>query len=352
MDQAFPTSAPAGRPPTAGAALVTNETASLAGALAPRLALLRVLAAERNVTRAAQRMGVPQPTVSRWLAALAGDLGSPVVVRDGRGIRMSRAGEYLAEAADRALSVLEGGCRRAIEELDPERGQVVLAFLHTMGENRVPALLRAFLRGHPRVRFTLLQGAQEDVLDRVRTGRADMALTSPPPAGSEFEYASLDDQPLVATLPAGHRLAGRTQVRLAQLAGEPFVGMKRVHGLRLITDELCRAAGFSPELAFECEEVDTVRGLVAAGLGVAILPVAEQAAPQGVAELPLTPPASREIVLAWAAGRPLAPAARAFRDFAAARRASPEGPRSPGGIPAGQPRFPEVSRAARRRRPD
>jgi DNA-binding transcriptional LysR family regulator len=319
MNQYSSTSEQAGRPRSAGSVNVTRETATLAAALAPRLALLRALAAERNVTRAAQRLGVPQPTVSRWLAALTDEVGSPVAVRDGRGIRLSRAGEYLADAADHALSVLEGGCRRAIEELDPERGQVVLAFLHTMGESRVPALLRPFRRAHPGVRFTLLQGAQEDVLDRVRTGTADLALTSPPPASSEFEHASLDDQPLVATLPAGHRLAGRGQVRLAQLAGEPFVGMKRVHGLRLITDVLCRAAGFTPELAFEGEEVDTVRGLVAAGLGVAILPVAEQALPQGVVEVPLTPPASREIVLVWAAGRPLEPAARAFREFAAGR---------------------------------
>lgn len=304
---------------------VTGQDAarSLAGVLAPRLALLRALAAEGNVTRAAERMGVPQPTVSRWLAALAGDLGAPVVVRDGRGIRLSRAGEYLAGAADRALSALEGGCRQAIEEADPDRGQVVLAFLHTMGESRVPGLLRAFRVEHPRIRFTLLQGAQEDVLGRVRSGRADLALTSPRPAGREFSCASLDEQPLVATVPAGHRLAARPRVGLAQLAGEPFIGLKQGYGLRQITDELCRAAGFTPELAFEGEEVDTVRGLVAAGLGVAILPAAEQSLPPGVAEVPLRVPASREIVLVWAAGRPLPPAARAFRAFAIARHSGP-----------------------------
>lgn len=300
---------------------VTEETAgdaarALAGALAPRLALLRALAAEGNLTRAGQRIGVPQPTVTRWLAALAGELGAPVVLRDGRGIRLSRAGEYLAGAADQALSVLEGGCRLAMEEVDPDHGQVVLAFLHTMGESRVPGLLRAFRWEHPKVRFTLVQGAQEDVLAQVRTGRADLALTSPPPGGSEFEHASLDQQPLVATVPAGHRLARRPRVRLAELAGEPFAGMKHGYGLRQITDELCRSAGFTPELAFEGEEVDTVRGLVAAGLGVAILPAAEQSLPPGVVEIPLTEPASREIVLVWAAGRPLPPAARAFRQFA------------------------------------
>ena len=334
MNQLAPSGGPA--PGADDGLSPTAASRSLAGALAPRLALLRAVAAEGHITRAAQRMGVPQPTVSRWLVALADDLGAPVVVRDGRGIRLSRAGECLADAADRALSVLEAGCRQAVEEVDPERGQVVLAFLHTMGESRVPNLLRAFRREHPRVPFTLLQGGQEDVLGRVRSGGADLALTSPGPSAGDFEHARLDEQPLVVTVPAGHRLAGQSDLGLAELAGEPFVGMKQGHGLRQITDDLCRSAGFTPELAFEGEEVDTVRGLVAAGLGVAILPLAEQALPPGAVEVQLAPAASREIVLVWAAGRPLAPAARAFREFAIAR-AGAGAPRARGRVASARP---------------
>lgn len=286
--------------------------------LAPRLALLRAVAEEGNLTRAAARLGVPQPTASRWLAALAADLGTAVVVRDGRGIRLSRAGRFLADAAERALAILATGVRQAIEEVDPERGQVVLAFLHTMGELRVPSLLRAFRQEHPHVRFSLLQGAHEDVLDHVRTGRADLAFTAPlpePGEAAEFDGITLDEQPLVATVPADHRLAHRAGVRLAELADEAFVAMKPGHGLRKITDELCRAAGFIPTLAFEGEEVDTLRGLVAAGLGVALLPTAESAPPPGAVEIPLRPKATRRIGLIWVAGRPLAPAVVAFRDF-------------------------------------
>src|SRR5439155_2850557 len=114
---------------------VTDQTARLlAQTLAPRLALLRAVAEEGHLTRAAQRIGVPQPTASRWLAELSEQLGAPVVIRDGRGIRCSRLGELLAAGAADALSALEPACRRAAEQADPERGQVVLAFLHTMGE--------------------------------------------------------------------------------------------------------------------------------------------------------------------------------------------------------------------------
>ncbi|AHH94326.1 LysR family transcriptional regulator [Kutzneria viridogrisea] len=285
----------------------------LAAAMAPRLALLRVLAAEQHVTRAADRLGVPQPTVSRWLAGLSAELGTPVIVRAGRGVRLTRAGRLLADAAEQALSTLEAGCRRAMGEADPERGQVVFAFLHTMGGVRVPELLRDFRARHPHVRFTLEQGAHEEMLARVRAGDTDLALTSPLPVEDpELCSAPVYEQPLALNVPIGHALAERRRVRLAELAHERFVGVKRGYGLRRTTDELCAAAGFVPELAFEGEEVDTVRGLVAAGLGVALLPLADTN-PVGVLELPITPRAIRRIGLVWSATVPLAPAADLFR---------------------------------------
>ena len=283
--------------------------------MAPKLALLHAVAAEGNLTRAAASVGLQQPTASRWLAALSAELGTPVVVPDGRGIRLSRAGASLAAAAGRALSELASGVRQAEEEADPERGRVVLAFLYTLGERRVPALLRAFRQQHPHVRFTLLQGPHEELLDHVRSGRADLALTSPPPGRGEFAEVALEEQQLVVTVPDGHRLAGRVWVRMAELADEALVGMKAASGLREVTDELAAAAGFTPTLAFQGEEVDTLRGLVAAGLGAAVLPVAEPAPPRGVVEIPLRPKATRRIGLIWAGDRPMAPAVLAFRDF-------------------------------------
>jgi DNA-binding transcriptional LysR family regulator len=288
---------------------------TLVRSLAPKLALLQAVAEEGNLTRAAATAGLPQPTASRWLAALSAELGTPVVVPHGRGIRLSRAGSRLAAAAGRALSELAAGVRQAVDEADPERGQVVLAFLYTLGEQRVPGLLRAFRQMHPRIRFTLLQGPHEELLDHVRSGRADLAFTSPLPGSGEFAGSALEEQQLVVTVPAGHRLAGRVWVRMTELAAEAFVGMKPESGLREKTDELAQAAGFTPTLAFEGEEVDTLRGLVAAGLGVAVLPIAEPAPPQGVIEIPLRPRAARRIALIWARDRPMAPAVLAFRDF-------------------------------------
>lgn len=295
----------------------TTQTApaDLAETIAPRLALLRAIADEGHLTRAAARLGLPQPTASRWLAGLAAQVGAPVVLRDGRGIRLSRIGECLADAAGQALAVLELGCRQVVEQADPDSGQVVLGFLHTMGESRVPALLRAFRADHPHVRFTLRQGPHEDTVEWVRSGAADVALTSPLPTDPTLHTVRVAEQELVLTVPSGHRLAGRRTARLSDLADEPFVGLKPGYGLRRITDELCAHAGFTPELAFQGEECDTLRGLVAAGLGVAILPAAEHEVAGGTVELSLRPVSRRQIGLVWSAEHPLPPAARVFRDF-------------------------------------
>lgn len=295
---------------------MTDRTATdLSTALAPRLALLAAVAEEGHLTRAAHRLGIPQPTASRWLAELAELIGAPVVVKDGRGIRCSRLGARLAEGATKAMAELETACRDVVEQADPDHGQVALAFLHTMGEHRVPALLREFRGKHPHIRFTLRQGAQEETLGWLRTDEVDLALTSPLPEDPSFETARVAEQELVLTVPTGHPLAQKERIRLSELELEPFVGFKAGYGLRKITEDLCREAGFTPTLAFEGEEVDTLRGLVAAGLGVAILPKAERRRPTDVAEIPLSPPAKRDIGLVWTTDRPLPPAPTAFRRF-------------------------------------
>jgi DNA-binding transcriptional LysR family regulator len=134
------------------------------------------------------------------------------------------------------------------------------------------------------------------------------------PEEPALDTAVLDEQPILLSVPAGHRLAGHPGVRMAELADEEFVLLEPGYGLRRITDDLCAAAGFSPRIAFEGQESDTVRGLVAAGLGVALLPHFEPGAPAGVSEVPLLPPVGRTIGLAWRAGEPVSPAVRAFRD--------------------------------------
>ncbi|MEU4509708.1 LysR substrate-binding domain-containing protein [Nonomuraea wenchangensis] len=304
----------------------------LAARLAPALALLAAVGETGHVTRAAEQLGIPQPTASRRLAALSDLVGAPLLLPSGRGIRLTRAGRTLAAASGRALGALATAAREVREEIDPASGRVVLGFLHLLGRTLVPSLIRRFRERNPGVRFSLAQGSRQDMLRALREGDIDLVFVAPMPVGDpDLAGRPLADQELVLAVPPGHRLAGRARVRAAELEGEELVTLEHGYGLRQITDDLCAAAGFEPRIAFEGQESETVRGLVAAGLGVAVLPRTDPGpglavpsrtdpapAVAGVVEVPLSPPLARTIGVCWVAGERLTPAARAFRDHACA----------------------------------
>lgn len=287
-------------------------------ALVPRLRQFIAVAREEHLTRAAETLGVPQPTLSRSMARLEEDLAVPLFSRPGRAIRLTRHGRLLLDAAERAVAALAGPVDRLAREADPAHGRVALAFLHTLGTNAVPRLLRDFRAGHPDVRFTLVQGGADVLLARLLAGEVDICLTAPLPAEPGVAVRALDEQRIDLFVPAGHRLARRPGIRLAEASGEDFICMEPGYGLRIIADELCRAAGFAPRIAFEGEEVATASGLVGAGLGVALLPATPSLlADPAIAGVRVTAPkAVRTVGLAWLeTGQAVGPVC-AFRDFA------------------------------------
>lgn len=287
--------------------------------LAPRLAQFAAVARHEHMTRAARQLGVPQSTLSRAMVRLEADLGVTLFARQGRTLRLTRAGTTFRRAAERALAEVERSAESVRLDADPDGGRVAFGFLHTLGPETVPALLREFRADHPRVRFQLVQTHGEAMLARLRAGALDLCLTSPPPDEPGLVVRRLDAQRLRLVVPAGHRLASRRRVRLAEAAGEPFVTLEPGFGLRRITDALCAEAGFTPRIAFEGEEAETLRGLVAAGLGVALLPPPAVPRP-GVAELDVAGRPVREIGLAWLEGQRDTPPVAAFKHFVLSRK--------------------------------
>lgn len=289
-------------------------------ALVPRLRQFVVVAREEHLTRAAELLGVPQPTLSRSIARLEAELGVPLFTRPGRSIRLTRHGRFLLDAAERTVVTLTGTLERLTSEADPASGRVALGFLHTLGGQTVPRLLKDFRARHALVRFALVQDSAHGLVTRLRDGEIDLCLTAPLPKAPDVRTRTLDEQRIDLFVPAGHPLAARdgAGVRLAEAAGEDFIVMEPGYGLRAITDDLCRAAGFEPRITFEGEEADTARGLVGAGLGVSLLPATASslADPSVVAVRITAPKAARTVGIAWPADRPLAAPAAAFRDFA------------------------------------
>ena len=269
-----------------------------------------------HLTRAADLLGMPQSTLSRRVSRLEAALGAPLLRRTGRGVAPTPAAVELARGAARGLHDVERAVAAFTARHDPGTGLVSMAFLHTLGPVAVPRLLREYRSSHPAIRFQLVQEPHEAIIASLRSGEVDVALTAPRPDSPELASHELERQPLGLVVPAGHRLAGRRAVRLGDLAEHPFIGFKPGYGLRRVTDDWCARAGFVPTVAFEGEDVATVRGLVAAGLGLALLPLSPGTPFAGTNEVPVhAPRASRSVCVTWLADATLAAPASGFRDF-------------------------------------
>lgn len=299
------------------------DVESLTRILAPRLRMLAEVARTEHVTHAAEALNMPQPTLSRSLARFQEDLGMALVERTGRGIRLTRAGRLLLPHVERALDDL----RQGVAELTgAEEGRVALTFLPTLGVEVVPVLLRGFRAEHPGVRFALTQEAWADSLRRLASGGADLALTSPLPSGPGLVSAVLHTQFLRLVVPEQHPLAAQGPVSLAPIRDE-FILLKPGRGVRHLTDRLSDQAGFTPRVAFEADDIATARGLVAAGLGVSVLPARPKGPLGGTVELALRDgDATRPVGLVWpqqgSGGGYEPPAVALFRDYV--RRVGPE----------------------------
>ena len=161
----------------------------------------------------------------------------------------------------------------------------------------------------------MFQGAAHEIVERLADGQADLAITSPRPPG--LPWRGLYVERLCLAVPREHPFARRARIRLADAGDEPFVGLAPGFGLRQLTDELCAEAGIDPPMVFEAMEIPTMEGLVAAGFGVAVVPVPrpERAEP-GAAYVPLSETsAKRQIGLTWTTDRPLPPAAARLAEF-------------------------------------
>jgi len=284
------------------------------------------------VTEVSELAAVTQPGVSRALARLEAEVGTPLLRRSGRILRTTHAGVVFKRHVDALLHQLDDGIAAIGELVDPGTGTVTLAFQQSLGTWLIPDFVRSFRAAHPGVRFALTQVRDELHAPALDAGQADLEIGTLRRRDQDLHTRPLALEPLRLALPRDHRLAGRPEVHLADVADEPFVALRPTFALRKLCDDLCEQAGFRPAVVFEGDDLSAVRGFVAAGLGAAILPAPRAGAPEAAdgpvlySEIP-DPGAVREIWLTWSAERRLLPAAELFRqhviDQAAAGRVPP-----------------------------
>lgn len=299
--------------------------------LAPQLrALVELVAQDGHMTQAAAALGVPQSSMSRRVHALEAELGVPLLVRTGRTVALTPAARQLVAQVRGPLHELELAVGTATGTADPEHGTVRFGFPLTMGSGPVPDFLAAFHFLHPGIRLHLTQAHGSALLEDLRSGDLDLAITIPPPA--DLRCVRIGTQPIVAALPDDHPLAARAAVRLEELRHETFIANPPSFDLRERTESWCRAAGFGPSVPIEITEFATIRELVGRGLGIALVPQ-DTGHAQGVVDVPLTDgtsdarsPYRRDAALVWSP-LPASPATEQLSRFLQERSAPRPAPR-------------------------
>jgi len=281
-----------------------------------------VAAETEHLTDAADIVGTTQPTLTRSLQRTERHFGTPLFERHHRGVRLNSYGWIVVDQVSEALALLDRARERVTDLTDPETGTVRLAFMHSVAATMIPDLIRRFraTTAAPHVAFALRQETSHDIRQDLDDGQADLGISARPTHRPEdYHWCLIERQRLSVCLPHDHRLAGRRRLRLTDVRDEPFVTMRPEMALRRVVDDLCRAAGFTPSIAFECSDLTTIGGLVGGGLGVAILPVAidhPATPPAGAVQIPLTGvSARRDVGLVWRRNAHLPPVACRFRDF-------------------------------------
>ena len=286
----------------------------------------RAAARHGHLGRAAEELGIAQPTLSRSIKQLERRYGVLLFDRIGRTVRLNANGRTLLPLVEHALQTLDD-VDRAMQDLSATAGRrISLGFIGTLGTRGVPALMDGFRSLEPAVDFRLTQAPPPLLFDLLRKGELDFCLGFAGEQQPDIAAEALWNEELFLHVPPNHRFAGRQDLDLAEAANEQFVCLKQGAGLRAINEELCAEAGFVPSIAFEGQTLVMLRGLVSVGFGVMLAPDTEGPADHDVARIRVRKPnCVRPIVLSRLRKRYLSQIALRFADFVTKHAKSPAG---------------------------
>lgn len=277
-----------------------------------------------TMTEVSETEFITQSGVSRALSRLENEVGTPLLRKTGRNLRMTSAGAAFKRHVDAMLHQLDDGIAAVNQLIDPETGTVTLASQLSLGTWLIPNLVGSFRIDHPDVRFEVRQVRDELTTSVLQDGRLDLEVTTVRPTDRAVQWHTLLLEPLWLAVPRDHPLASGTEVRLAEVADQPFIMLRTPSLLRRQSEELCAQSGFQPTVAFDGEDIPTLRGFVSAGLGIAIVPALHEGSPEAVSgsvhHLRINDQgAAREIGLGWSTERRTLPSAELFRQHIISR---------------------------------
>ena len=287
-----------------------------------RLKVLREVSIRGSFSAAAEALAYTQSAVSQQIAALEREAGTVLVERRARGVHLTEAGRALVAHADVILARL-ADAEAELEAIAGMRGgRLRLVSFPTAGATIAPLAIARFRGRHPGVEVTLEPREPDEALDCLKAGECDIALTVEagccPIADPAIERHVLLDDPMYLCVSAGHRVARKPRVRLADLAEEPWIlGTTGRCPDGVVLERACQAAGFEPRVAFQSDDYNAIQGFVAAGVGVCLIPDLALVAVRDdvvIRCLEGRPPV-RHVLAATLAGGYVSPAATAMLDI-------------------------------------
>ena len=281
-----------------------------------RLRVLAEVVRRGSFSAAAEALSYTQSAVSQAVARLEAETGTTLIVRDRNGVRPTVAGASLVEHAEGIFGRIEAAETELAAVLGIRSGRLRMASFPSAGATLMPLAIARFRERHPDVSLTLAEGEPEEIAPRLRAGEFDLALLFEFPGererhGARLRTKRLLEDPMLVALPAEHALAGKPELTLADLREEDWVQTSASSPCARHVVRSCLGAGFEPKVTFESDDYETVQGLVAAGVGVALIPhLALTHVHPGIVVRALAPRSpARRVVAATLAMAGVAPAA-------------------------------------------
>jgi DNA-binding transcriptional LysR family regulator len=287
-----------------------------------RLRILVEVASCGSFSAAADSLSYTQSAVSQQIAALEAETGVTLLERLPRGVRLTPAGQVLLEYAEGIIARLHAAEAEMAAIAGLRGGQLRMASFPTAGATLMPLAIAIFRAQHPEVMLSLAEGEPEEIAPRLSAGEFDIALLfefegTSESLGPELSRLPLFEDPMFLALPADHALSRRRTLRLENLRAEAWIQTSASSPCAQHVVRSCHAAGFEPIVSFESDDYQTVQGLVAAGVGVALIPkLALSGARDDIAIRALSPHSPvRDVIAATPEGTRLTAAAAAMRQI-------------------------------------
>ena len=277
-----------------------------------------VTAETGHIGRAAVKLNMTQPPLSRQLALLEQEVGTPLFSRHPKGVSLTAAGSQYYEDARHILRSVDQAAERARSVAAGKQGAVSIGFMMHAAYNIVPPLTRAFMHQHPNVSMSMREMIPGNLLNEVTEGNVDAAITLKQELADSLSMLHLCSEKLCLAVPVEHELANASLVSASMLRNTGLIAtpFDVAPTLRKAIENYCESAGFRADIVLETQLQQTIISLVNEGLGTALVPdPVRKLRPEGVRFLPLDNPPSVEYVLIWRTDNPN-PALRAFTNVA------------------------------------